>query len=175
MANINRVAPYEGILEWKSQVREGVSSNTGNAWKSIDFTIMYLDGQMREQHIVFNLQNKELVDRIIATPLGTRVRVAWSPTSRSWTNQQGEVSWFPSFSAFSVVIVPPEAPVQGIGNAAPAAPAQPAGYPPQPTYQQPAPQTPVYMQTPPPAAAPAPAPAPAVPVAPGTPADDLPW
>lgn len=139
--NINMVAPYQGLLYWVGQPASGVSQNSGETWKSLDFTIKYLDSQMREQFIVFSAFGTEIVDRILATPLGTEVRVSWRPSSRSWTDQQNQTRWFPQFSAFGFVLVPNEqaqAPAPAQQAQYGGAPQQNAGFqqPRQPLYQQ---------------------------------------
>lgn len=175
---VNAVAPYQGVIEWKGQPSQGVSQQTGNAWANVDFVLKYLNHNMREESIVFTLSGPDKVNELMAMPLGTLVKVSWRPTSRSWVDQQGQVKWFPQFSAFNVVPVPQDgqtAQPQYQGSMQQPG-AQPYG---QPQYGQYAPQQPAYQQAPTPAyqqAAPAPAPQPTQAPAPQrNPIDDLPF
>lgn len=170
---VNAVAPYQGILHWVGQPAQGVSQATGQPWKSVQFVVKYIDSQMKEQFIVFDLTGVELVDRLLATPAGTEIRVSWRPSARQWTDQQGQTKWFAQYSAFGFVVVPQEQQQAPMPQPAP----QPyGGYPQQPVYQQarpaPAPVQSAYQQAPPmqPQAPSAPAPAPAAPQN-----DDLPF
>jgi len=176
--NVNMIAPYQGLLEWVGQPASGMSQQTGNAWKNVPFTLKYLDHQMQEQFITFNLSGPERVDQFLTIPLGTEIRVAWKPATRKYVDPQGQVKWFPSYEAFTVKVIPPEEQTRQL----PQQQAQPAPAAPQyPQYQQqaqpyapqypmqyqpttapaypaaPAPQPPVTVAQPQPAAAPAPA------------------
>ena len=156
--NINMQAPYEGTLEWVDTPRGGVSQNSGNEWKSVDFVLKYLDHQMQERIIVFSATGVERVNRLLGLPIGTPIRVTWAPGGRKYTTQQGEVKYFAQCEAISIV------PVQQPVNATQQAPvqrpvqqpqAQPYGYP-QPTQPAPVPpapaayppQAPVYQENP---------------------------
>ena len=177
------VAPYQGLLHWVDQPRSGVTQSTGNPWKSVQFVLKYLNHQMKEEFIVFDMQGVENVDRLLSLPLGTEIRVSWRPQARKWDDQQGQTKWFGAFNAFNFRVgpfdqtapqqVPPQQPQyppmggfqSNISFTQPQQPSQYAqqpAYPPQSQYQQPmAPQ-------------PAPAPGPMFPDG-QTPDDDLPW
>lgn len=101
MEYINMVAPYQGVLEWVGRPKGG-TSQSGNEWKSVNFTIKYLDSQMREQHVTFTLTGAEKVDRLLALPMGSEIKVLWRPTSNKYTDGNGVEQWFPQLSAFSV-------------------------------------------------------------------------
>lgn len=103
--NVNMVAPYEGVLEWVGAPNGGVSQNSGNEWKTVDFVLKYMDHQMQDQHIVFSLSGVDKVNRLLATPVGTRIRVTWTPGARKWVNQQGETKWFAQYNALGFLAI----------------------------------------------------------------------
>ena len=117
---VNAVAPWEGQLIWVGTPNGGVSQN-GQEWKSVEFTLKYQDMRLQEKHIVFSAFGLDIVNRILSTPLGTNVRVTWSPDARQ--GQDGR--WWGKFSVFGFTAVQPTAM---------------APQPQAPTYQQPAPQ-----------------------------------
>lgn len=119
---VNAVAPWEGQLIWVGTPNGGVSQN-GQEWKSVEFTLKYQDMRLQEKHIVFSAFGLDIVNRILSTPLGTNVRVTWSPDARQ--GQDGR--WWGKFSVFGFTAVQPTAPA-------------PQPQPQAPAYQQPAPQ-----------------------------------
>lgn len=151
---VNAIAPWEGKIAWVGTPSGGVSQQTGEEWKSVEFVLAYTDSKLQERHIHLSAFGVDKVNRILSVPLGTTVRVTFSPTAREYNGK-----WYGKNEVYGITIQPQ-------------AQAQPQ---PAPVYQQPAPQ---YAQpTPSPALAPAPAPAPA-PIMPPQPAqgeDDLPW
>lgn len=158
MSTINAVAPWEGLLHWIGVPTEGVSQNTGNPWKRVDFTLKYVDHQMREKFIVFSLSGPDKVNRLLATPLGTTLRVTWLPDANNYTDTSGAVKWFPKYEAigFYAVQAQPQSGTQVQQNpAAPQYPPQNGGFvpntqnvPQQPQFAQP--QYPQYPQNYPP-------------------------
>ena len=135
---VNAVAPWEGQLVWVGTPNGGVSQN-GQEWKSVEFTLKYHDMRLQEKHIVFSAFGSDIVNRILSTPLGTNVRVTWSPDARQ--GQDGR--WWGKFSVFGFTAVQQTAPVQQTQQ--PQFQQQaPQQYPPQGT-QMPAP-APVYQQ-----------------------------
>lgn len=101
MEYINMVAPYQGVLVWVGNPKEG-TSQSGNEWKSVNFTIKYLDSQMREQHITFTLAGAEKVNRLLALQMGSEIKVFWRPVSNRYVDREGVEQWFPQLSAFSI-------------------------------------------------------------------------
>lgn len=153
---VNAVAPWEGQLIWVGTPNGGVSQQNGQEWKSVEFALKYIDMRLQEKHIVFSAFGLDIVNRILSFPIGTHVRVTWSPDARSAQQQDGSVKWYGKFSAFGITniqqtatqVAAQPAP-QGYPAATPAQPApvyQPApaypAYPAQPqqAYRQPAPQ-----------------------------------
>ena len=102
MDYINMVAPYQGVLEWVGGPKEG-TSQSGNEWKNVNFTLKYLDSQMREQFITFTLTGAGKVDKLLSLPMGTEIKVSWRPISNKYTDKNGVEQWFPQLSAFNVV------------------------------------------------------------------------
>ena len=98
----NMVAPYKGILHWVDTPAGG-ESKKGNAWKSVTFTIKYIDYKMSEQYIVFKLMGVEAVDRLLSVPLGTEVRVTWRPGGSRFKRADGSLCWFAQNIATSVI------------------------------------------------------------------------
>ena len=82
----NKVSPWEGELAWKDEPRTGTSKN-GKAWSSIDFALAFNDKQGNEQHIVFNVFGNEKVNTIVATDIGTVIRVDWRPIAREYNGK----------------------------------------------------------------------------------------
>ena len=78
MARINTVAPWEGELIWKGELRTG-TTNTGHPWKSVDFAIKYTDKRGDERKIAFSLFGDAKVDIFMQYPIGTMLRVTWWP------------------------------------------------------------------------------------------------
>lgn len=135
---VNAVAPWEGQLVWVGTPNGGVSQN-GQEWRSVEFTLKYQDMRLQEKHIVFSAFGTDIVNRILSTPLGTNVRVTWSPDARQ--GQDGR--WWGKFQAFGFTAVQQAAPVQQTQQ--PQFQQQaPQQYPPQGT-QMPAP-APAYQQ-----------------------------
>ena len=95
----NAVAPWEGRLFWVGTPNGGQSRN-GEEWKSVDFCLEYQDHQMQTQRIVFSIFGVEKVDRILSIPIGTDVRVSWTPDAREYNGK-----WLPKFSAFGIRVL----------------------------------------------------------------------
>ena len=146
---VNAVAPWEGQLIWVGTPNGGFSQTNGQEWKSVEFAVKYTDMRLQEKHIVFSAFGLEIVNRILSTPIGTTVRVTWSPDARSVQQQDGSVKWYGKLSAFGVTAVqqtadqPATQPAQQYApqppfpqQAAPA-PQQAPAYPAQPAYPQP--------------------------------------
>lgn len=177
-------APYEGKLDWVDVPRGGVSQNTGNEWKSVDFALKYIDHQMQEQIIVFTASGVERVNRLTSLPLGTAIRVTWRPGGRKYTNQSGETKYFAQIEALGISIITQQQPPLDQNQAqAPAPTPAPAPQYPQPNTApyggqypnqrpQAVPQYPTQAPQYPTQAAPQ---YPAAPAAPTSREDDLPF
>ena len=142
---VNAVAPWEGQLVWVGTPNGGFSQQTGQEWKSVDFALKYIDMRLQEKHIVFSAFGLDIVNRILSFPIGTHVRVTWSPDARMAQQQDGSVKWYGKFSAFGVTNI------QQTQQAAPQPTAQPtpqgyAAYPQQGTAIPP--QAPAYQAQP---------------------------
>lgn len=163
---VNAVAPWEGALVWVGTPNGGFSQS-GQEWKSVDFTLKYQDHQMQERFITFSVFGLDKVNKLLSTPIGTVIRVTWVPETREARQQDGSVKWWPKLSALNIATPqaqPVQQPQQGYGQPAyPQYPQQGTAIPPQaPAYQQP--QQPLFQQ---------PAPAPSVSTGPiGIGADD---
>ena len=94
---INKVTPWEGELVWVGEVHDGTSSN-GNPWKAADFALKYADADLKERYICFSLFGADKVDRLLATPIGTVLRVLWRPEAMRSKNGK----WFSKLSAIKV-------------------------------------------------------------------------
>jgi len=99
----NAVAPWEGRLFWVGTPNGGRNRN-GEEWKSVDFGLVYQDHQMQEQRIVFNIFGVEKVDRLMNIPLGTEIRVTWTPDAR-----ESNGKWWPKFNAFGIRVLEDDA------------------------------------------------------------------
>lgn len=148
--HINMVAPYQGILDWVGTPNEWSSQATGETGKTVSFNVKYLDHQMQERLITFELSSSRLVDQLLTLPIGTEIRVAWRPTTKRY-EKDGVLRYFPAFSAFAFRVIPPGEQTKPLPDQRPAqrAPQQQAYQ--QQAYQQPAGygQQPVYQQQPP--------------------------
>ena len=140
---VNAVAPWEGQLLWVGTPNGGVSQN-GQEWKSVEFTLKYQDMRLQEKHIVFNAFGADIVNLILSTPLGTNVRVTWSPDARQ--GQDGR--WWGKLQVFGFTAVQPtttatqpQQQFQNYQQPAPQYAPQGTQMPQQaPMYHQPAPQ-----------------------------------
>lgn len=108
----NKVAPWEGRLVWVGTPRTGKSRN-GNDWSSVDFVIEYTDEQGKERHVMFNLFGNEKVNQLFTYPVGTKLRVKWSPEARESNGR-----WWSQNSAYEVEALE-------VGNTANARPSEP--------------------------------------------------
>lgn len=134
---VNAVSPFQGLLVWVGKPREGTSQATGKPWKSVEFTIKFIDSQMQEQHMNFSLTGAENVNKLLDTPLNTEIIVTWRPSARQYMNPQtGDISWFPQNNSFAFRLAPQDQPEQQQAQPQTAQPQQPQ---PQATVQQPAP------------------------------------
>ena len=132
---VNAIAPWEGKLVWVGTPAGGQSQN-GEEWKSVEFVLAYTDGKLQERHIHLNAFGVDKVNRLVAMPLGTVLRVSFQPTAREYNGK-----WYGKNEVFGISIVQPQA-----QQPAPA-PQYGTQMPPQaPVYQQPAPQYPPYQQ-----------------------------
>lgn len=95
----NKVAPWEGALEWVGDPRTGTSKK-GRTWSSVDFVLKYTDDQDNERHIMFSAFGSDKVDTILSAKVGTTVRVQWRPDAHEYNGR-----WFCKFDAFDVTIV----------------------------------------------------------------------
>ena len=151
---VNAVAPWEGQLIWVGTPNGGFSQQTGQEWKSVEFALKYTDMRLQEKNIVFSAFGLDITNRILSIPLGSTVRVSWSPSARQ--GQDGR--WWGKCEAFGVTAVQPQAaPLQVAQPTAPAPQAYaPQGYQQFPqTGTQVPPQAPAYQQPVPPSAPPA--------------------
>lgn len=96
---VNKVAPWEGELEWADNPRSGVSKK-GTEWKSVDFTLKYKDDQNNDRHITFNTFGAERVDKILSAPIGSRLRVSWKPESREYNGK-----WWQKLDAYDIAVL----------------------------------------------------------------------
>jgi hypothetical protein len=154
----NSISPFEGSLVWVGTPNSGTSQSTGQPWKMVDFVLKYTDHKMQEQYIALTASGVERVDKLIALPLGTMLRVEFQISARK-SEYNGQERWWGALNVFRITPVAQGHPAQ---QAAPQQPVQ-QGL----NFPQYPPQQPVYQQ---PAQQPVPAPAPAAP-----PSDDLPF
>lgn len=162
---VNAVAPWEGQIIWVGTPNGGMTQS-GQEWKSVEFALKYTDMRLQEKNIVFNAFGIDLVNKILSIPIGTAVRVTWSPDARRSNQQDGSVRWFGKLSAFGVQPIQPtqtQQPPQGFPQQGFQQPQYQQGtmQPQSPVYQQPAQQ---YAQ-----------PAPAAPAIVNHQEEDLPW
>lgn len=155
---INSISPFEGALVWIGQPSSGTSQSTGLPWKVVDFVIKYIDRNMQEQNMLLTASGVERVDKLLAIPLGTILRVNFQISARK-SEYNGQEKWWGSLNVMSITPVINQQPAQQQQQTAPTA---------QPAQQQPSYQAPTR-----PAAVP---PVPPVPPAPGSAAEeDLPF
>lgn len=156
---VNAVAPWEGQLIWVGTPNGGFSQQTGQEWKSVEFALKYTDMRLQEKQIVFSAFGLELTNRILSIPLGTTVRVTWSPEARPVQQQDGSVKWYGKLSAFGVTAQQSAQPAPQPMQAGAQQPQYQGQYAPKPAYQQGFPQyppqgtqmptqAPVYQQQP---------------------------
>lgn len=103
----NKVSSFEGELVWKDAPRTG-KTKAGKDWSSIDFVIKYNDGQGNERKILFNVFGNELVNTVIASDLGSVLRVDWRPNAREYNGK-----WYGNNEVYGITVVcEPEKPRQ---------------------------------------------------------------
>lgn len=120
---VNRIAPWEGRLEWIDNPRTGTSKK-GNKWTSVDFVLKYVDEQNNEKFILFNVFGDEKVNTVFSCKPGTKLRVIWKPDAHEYNGR-----WFGKLEAIDVTVVeeekkttlPPSAPAYTPKQTAPAA------------------------------------------------------
>ena len=140
----NSISPFEGSLVWVGQPSQGTSQSTGQPWKVVDFVLKYTDHRMQEQYMVLTASGVERVDKLIALPIGTNLRVDFQITARK-SEYNGQEKWWGSLAVFRITPVvmqqaqqsQPQQPVQQGLNFPPYPPQQ------QPTYPVQPPQAPV--------------------------------
>ena len=99
---VNKVAPWEGRLEWIDNPRTGTSKK-GRAWTSVDFVLKFVDDQDNERFILFNVFGDEKVNTILSCKLGTKIRVAWRPDAREYNGR-----WFGKMEAYDITVIEEE-------------------------------------------------------------------
>jgi len=98
----NKVAPWEGRLEWVGEPRTG-KTKKGNDWTSVDFVLKYTDEQDYERHVMFNVFGDEKVNTIIACEIGTKIRVDWRPDAREYNGR-----WFGKNEVYGITVIEDE-------------------------------------------------------------------
>lgn len=101
---VNAVAPWEGVLDWVGEPNEGEGKN--GKWKSVDFVLKYQDHQMNEKFITFSAFGVDKVDKLLAIPKGTAIKVVWWPDANH-VERTGK--WYPKNTAISIGLANPEA------------------------------------------------------------------
>jgi len=84
----NDTAPFEGELVWVGDPRSGRTRN-GDEWLSVDFVLKYTTATGKDDHIMFNAFGVDKVNVVLATEIGARLRVTYSPTAREYNGK-----WF---------------------------------------------------------------------------------
>lgn len=102
---INAISPFEGTLEWVGEPNMGTTRN-GREWKSVDFILKYTDHQMEEKQILFSAFGVERVDKLIALPKGTPLKIVWWPET---TQSKDGSRYFTKNSVISIGKAKPEA------------------------------------------------------------------
>ena len=116
---VNAVAPWEGALDWIGEVKSGQTQK--GTWKSVDFALKYQDHQMNEKTIVFSAFGEDKVDKLLATPYGTMLKVVWWPEA---TQGRNSGVWYGKNSAISIGSAQSEAKSADTKITAPSYPAQ---------------------------------------------------
>ena len=99
---VNKVAPWEGRLEWIDNPRNGTSKK-GRAWTSVDFVLKFVDDQDNERFILFNAFGDEKVNTICSCKPGTKIRIAWRPDAREYNGR-----WFCKLEAYDITMIEEE-------------------------------------------------------------------
>ena len=81
----NTIAPFEGELVWLGEMRQGVSQK-GKDWQAIDFVIKYADGNYN-CNLCLQAFGAEKVGLLMATEIGSKLRVEWRPSSREYNGK----------------------------------------------------------------------------------------
>ena len=94
----NTIAPFEGELVWLGKMRQG-RSQSGKDWQSIDFVIKFKDGNYDSN---LNLQafGAEKVGLLMATEIGSVLRVEWFPKSREYNGK-----WYTNAEAKDIKVL----------------------------------------------------------------------
>ena len=94
----NTIAPFEGELVWLGKMRQG-RSQSGKDWQSIDFVIKFKDGNYDSQlHI--SAFGAEKVGLLMATEIGSMLRVEWFPKSREYNGK-----WYTNAEAKDIKVL----------------------------------------------------------------------
>lgn len=99
---VNKVAPWEGRLEWIDNPRTGTSKK-GTKWTSVDFVLKYIDDQKNERFIMFNIFGDEKVNTVFACKQGTKIRVSWRPDAHEYNGR-----WYGKLEAYDVTVIDEE-------------------------------------------------------------------
>lgn len=83
---VNAIAPFEGELIWVGTPSSG-QTRSKEEWKSVDFVLKYTDGKMQEAHICCNAFGVDRVNRLLAMPIGTTLRVTFQPSAREYNGK----------------------------------------------------------------------------------------
>lgn len=101
----NTITPWVGKLVWVDTPRSGKNKN-GNEWKSVDFTISYTNDQGVSFYATFNAFGEQKVDKILATPLWSTVKLMWRPNAHEYNNR-----WYPKLEVYDYAVLQyPDAP-----------------------------------------------------------------
>ena len=100
---VNAIAPWEGKLVWVGTPNGGFTQN-GEEWKSVEFVLAYTDGKLQERHIHLNAFGVDKTNRLMNMPLGTMLRVTFSPTAREYNGK-----WYGKNEVFGITTVQPQA------------------------------------------------------------------
>lgn len=102
---INAVSPWEGVLHWVGQPKEG-STRTGGEWKSVEFVLKYEDRNMNEKFMLFSAFGLGLVEKLLSFPTGTALKVVWFPESTYYEKTE---RWYMKNSVISIGLAKQEA------------------------------------------------------------------
>ena len=125
----NETAPFEGQLVWKGETRTGHTRN-GDEWQSVEFVLKYTTATGKEDHIMFSAFGIDKVNTILATEIGAKLRVTYSPTAREYNGK-----WFGKNNVWGVYDPDRRNEPQPAGNTAPAPNTQTELPPSAPAYQ----------------------------------------
>ena len=124
---INETTPFEGQLVWVGEPRSGHTRN-GDEWRSVEFVLKYITATGKEDHIMFNAFGIEKVNTVLATEIGAKLRVTYSPSAREYNGK-----WFGKNNVWGVY--DPDKKEEAPANTAPAPNTQTVLPPSSPSYQ----------------------------------------